>query len=77
MRASAQVLVYIDMEKAMRGGLKFFQSENGVILCAGNEKGFIPPEFFKEVEYKEGNAWKKESLTTPVVTTEPIKLERK
>lgn len=70
MRASAQVMVYVDMEKAMKGGLRFFQSENGVILCAGNEKGFIPPEYFKEVEHKEGNGWKKEILSSTNTTAE-------
>jgi 2'-phosphotransferase len=50
MRNISSVLVYIDLEKAMRSGLKFWKSENGVILTDGGEKGVVPLEFFKRVE---------------------------
>jgi len=54
MRSQADVLIYIDIAKALTDNLKFFISANGVVLSAGNEEGFIPPEYFLRVE----TAWK-------------------
>lgn len=51
MRANSQVLIYIDVPKAMASGLKFELSANGVVLTTGDEKGFITPEFFERVEF--------------------------
>jgi len=50
MRNSSSVLVYIDIKKAIDGGVKFWKSENGVILSEGNEEGLIKLEYFKWVE---------------------------
>jgi 2'-phosphotransferase len=50
MRNSSSILIYIDIKKALEGGLKFWRSANGVILSDGNEKGIIPVEYFKCVE---------------------------
>ncbi|KAL1600591.1 tRNA 2'-phosphotransferase [Paraconiothyrium brasiliense] len=50
MRKSSTVLIYIDIKAALEAGIKFFVSENGVILSEGNEKGLLPYEFFKRVE---------------------------
>ncbi|KZT37753.1 phosphotransferase KptA/Tpt1, partial [Sistotremastrum suecicum HHB10207 ss-3] len=50
MRKSANVIIYIDVPKALAAGIQFYISANGVILSPGNEQGFIPPEFFKRVE---------------------------
>ncbi|XP_035695146.1 tRNA 2'-phosphotransferase 1-like isoform X1 [Branchiostoma floridae] len=49
MRRTCQVLVFIDMEAAMRDGLQFFRSANNVILSPGNEEGLIPPKYFQQV----------------------------
>ncbi|KAL4881154.1 KptA family-domain-containing protein [Aspergillus karnatakaensis] len=59
MRQDAQVLVYIDIRRALAGGCPFWRSENGVILSEGMEsssdkgKGeegkVIPVEFFDVV----------------------------
>lgn len=51
MRANAQVLIYVDVPKAMAAGLKFYLSANDVVLTDGDEKGFIPPELFERVEF--------------------------
>jgi len=48
MRWSAGVAVYIDTKAAMQAGIKFFISENGVILSSGVD-GTIPPCFFSKV----------------------------
>ncbi|RPA93854.1 hypothetical protein L873DRAFT_1624407, partial [Choiromyces venosus 120613-1] len=59
MRADAQVLVYVDVEKARReGGIEFWVSENGVVLTAGDELGRLGMEFVERVVSKElGVLW--------------------
>lgn len=39
---------------SLSGRIKFFQSENNVILSPGNADGAIPPRFFSRVELNEG-----------------------
>jgi len=56
MRSSSQVLIYIDIQKALDAGLKFGVSTNGVVLSEGDERGFIPPEYFSRVENTDGSA---------------------
>jgi 2'-phosphotransferase len=50
MRNSSQIYIYIDIELAISAGIKFFLSVNGVVLTAGDERGFLPPQFFSRVE---------------------------
>lgn len=50
MRKNSSVLIYIDIQAALAAGVKFYISENGVILTEGNDKGFLSYEFFKRVE---------------------------
>jgi 2'-phosphotransferase len=70
MRSSAQVYIYLDMEKALQGlisnchyllksfnlldGFKFFLSTNNVILSPGDDNGFIPSRYFRSVEDRQG-----------------------
>lgn len=54
MRASAKVLIYINMPKAMADGIEFFQSANGAILSSGID-GTIAPEYFLKVTDRAGN----------------------
>lgn len=49
MRSSSKVLIYIDLEKALEYGIKFFLSRNKVILSEGDEHGKIDPFLFKSV----------------------------
>lgn len=56
MRKSSQILIYIDVQKALDAGLKFYLSENGVVLSEGDERGFIPPAYFKRVVNASGVA---------------------
>jgi 2'-phosphotransferase len=70
MRSDAQILIYIDLKKALAAGCPFYRSENGVILSEGIDKqgdtaapshNVIPLEFFDVVvERKErlGVLWK-------------------
>ena len=48
-RSDCDVIVVIDVEKAMEGGLKFFFSKNKVLLCPGNNDGMIPVEYFHSI----------------------------
>ena len=50
MRQSSSVLIFLDLPKAMSAGIKFFLSDNGVVLTPGDDRGFVPPEFFSRVE---------------------------
>lgn len=56
MRNSADIFIYIDLQKALDAGYKFQLSANGVILTAGNEEGYLPPEFFTRVERRVGKS---------------------
>lgn len=50
MRNTSAVLIFIDIRKALEGGLKFWKSANGVILSDGDESGLIPLAYFARVE---------------------------
>ncbi|XP_036363196.1 tRNA 2'-phosphotransferase 1 isoform X2 [Octopus sinensis] len=47
MRNSSVISIFIDLEKAILCGIKFFLSENRVILSKGDQNGIIHPEFFR------------------------------
>lgn len=49
LRKSAQIYIYIDVDKAIKDGIPFFKSANDVILSPGNEEGFIKPVYFLKV----------------------------
>ena len=50
--ASLPAFSVIDVKKAMENGIKFYESDNGVILSPGlGEKGIIFPEYFSKVEF--------------------------
>lgn len=55
LRKNADLFIYINFEKATTGNLKFFESDNGVILCAGNEQGILPAEYFEKVVTRHGD----------------------
>jgi 2'-phosphotransferase len=50
MRNSSQILIFINVRKALDAGIKFFFSDNGVILTEGNGLGILGPDFFLRVE---------------------------
>jgi len=69
MRASSQILIYIDIEKAIEGGLKFWLSANGVILSEGDENGYLSRQYFQkvvDVRHGELKGWEEISSTIPV-----------
>lgn len=76
MRGDAQVLIYIDVRKALAAGVPFWRSENGVILSEGlpaaqgeNHKGeaqkFVSSDFFDVVVERKvglGKIWERGQL---------------
>ncbi|KAI1818831.1 KptA family-domain-containing protein [Poronia punctata] len=63
MRADAELLIFIDVEKALRENkeIKWWMSENNVVLSEGNADGLVPLEYFKEVRGRRqgvGVLWK-------------------
>jgi len=48
-RYDVNVLVYINMEQAMKDGIKFYKSSNNVILSSGID-GVIKPQYFEKIE---------------------------
>lgn len=54
MRNFSTVLIFLDVAKAMDSGIKFWLSDNGVILSEGNDEGLVPLEYFKRVEDQTG-----------------------
>ena len=48
-RSSCNVKILINMELAMNDGIKFYRSENGVILTEGNENGLLLPKYFLDI----------------------------
>lgn len=48
MRSSAQIMIYIDVAKAMEDNIVFLRSANNVILTSGRG-GVIPPKYFSKV----------------------------
>ncbi len=49
MRKSADLCVWVDVAKGIKGGLEWFISTNGVVLTPGDERGFVSLEFVTEV----------------------------
>ncbi|KAJ7212089.1 KptA family-domain-containing protein [Mycena pura] len=50
MRKSSQILIFIDVQRAIDDGVNFFLSSNGVILTEGNEQGILGTKYFARVE---------------------------
>ena len=53
-RDNCDVFIWVNVHRAIRAGIRFFESSNGVILCEGDPDGAIPPRFFERIELKEG-----------------------
>ena len=54
MRSYSKILIFINVQKALDAGIKFFLSDNGVVLTEGDVEGFLRPEFFERVETLKG-----------------------
>ncbi|KAJ3745795.1 KptA family-domain-containing protein [Lentinula detonsa] len=75
MRKSCDIFIFINIPKALTAGIKFFLSDNGVVLTEGNDKGFLGPEFFLSVQNAKREAlagwevWNLHSMRPAVPTT--------
>ncbi|KAH9644733.1 hypothetical protein HF086_003838 [Spodoptera exigua] len=49
LRQNTEVHIYINLSKALADGIKFFESENGVILTSGNKEGYLESKYFEKV----------------------------
>nr|GEV85808.1 tRNA 2'-phosphotransferase 1-like isoform X1 [Tanacetum cinerariifolium] len=49
MRRNVNILIFLDMRKALEGGMKLYISDNKVILTEGFD-GVVPVEYFKRIE---------------------------
>ena len=50
MRSSSQIYIYINGSKCANDSIKFYKSDNGVILTAGvKEEGMLPLQYFDKV----------------------------
>lgn len=49
MRNNCEIFIVVDARKAIEDGYKFYESDNGVILCPGNEAGSLPASYIKEI----------------------------
>ncbi|KAK3955263.1 phosphotransferase 1 [Pseudoneurospora amorphoporcata] len=68
MRKDAEVLVFVDVECSIKeenekegGGMKWWMSDNGVVLTEGDKDGLVPLKYFKEVRGRRqgvGLLWK-------------------
>jgi 2'-phosphotransferase len=50
-RSLAEVIIYVDVDRAMRQGLPFYRSKNNVICCPG----LIPLDCFVVVVRRDGS----------------------
>lgn len=48
-RSSCNVKILINMELAISDGIKFYRSENGVILTEGDKNGLLLPKYFLDI----------------------------
>ena len=55
LRNNSQVLIHIDLDRALQAGIPFLLSANGVVLSKGDESGYLRPEFFKHVTDARGD----------------------
>lgn len=59
MRATAQIMIWVDVKRSLAGGLKWWKSANGVILTEGDANKFVKMEWVDRVERRGGElAWK-------------------
>ena len=49
MSNAAEIYIFIDLQRAIDEGFKFYESLNKVILCPGDDQGFLPPKYFRQI----------------------------
>jgi 2'-phosphotransferase len=54
MRGTCDIYIEIDLEGAMKDGIKFYISSNNVILTEG-DNGTLSPKYLKKITRKNGD----------------------
>ncbi len=55
MRTSAEIVIQVDLPKALAAGIKFYLSKNGVVLSKGiHDSGVLPTDYFQNVVALDG-----------------------
>ncbi|KAJ4141115.1 tRNA 2'-phosphotransferase [Fusarium equiseti] len=49
MRKDAELIIEVDMEASLKDGIKWWLSDNGVLLTEGDEQGILSTKYFKSV----------------------------
>ncbi|CDU22182.1 related to TPT1-tRNA 2`-phosphotransferase [Sporisorium scitamineum] len=66
MRKSANRLIFIDIAKAIKDGIEFVLSSNGVVLTPGDKHGVLGVKYFTRVEDQKGNlVWSSTQESAP------------
>lgn len=53
MRANATIMIWVDVARSIHdGSLKWWRSENGVVLTEGDDKGMVSMQWFDRVEVR-------------------------
>lgn len=69
MYSDVDLLIYVDLPKAMAAGVKFFKSTNNVVLTRGmDESGVLPAMFFQRAVRRWRNGKVSEELPLPCDT---------
>ncbi|EFA77897.1 hypothetical protein PPL_09397 [Heterostelium album PN500] len=55
MRGNCELVIHINLQKALDDGIPFFLSKNGVVLCAGDKNGYLSPIYFSSITDRRGN----------------------
>jgi len=62
MRNSSSILIFINLKSALEKGVRFWMSENGVVLSGGDEHGLVEMQFFERVEERGGRILVKDGV---------------
>ena len=52
-------MISLSLSHTHTGGFSFFESVNKVILCPGDDHGFLPKRFFRKVVLIKGGEWRR------------------
>lgn len=77
MRNSSSILIFIDLRRALEKDIKFYLSENGVVLSAGDEvTGIVPVDIFAKVEERGGRLLMKNGVVIADAEQSPARNDR-
>jgi len=71
MRKDCTAVIHVKVDEAIEGGLAFFRSANGVLLCSGDERGILPATYFAQITDREGGVLVEEARVDRVCTPVP------